>query len=77
MASMTPCDTSAIAAESAAIRSAALRARVDRLYGLLVACAALPAQGQKKALQCWRRIIKRCPRMFAHWEWIPSVPSVW
>jgi group II intron reverse transcriptase/maturase len=32
---------------------------------------------KKKAIQCWRRIVQRCPRLFAHWEWIPSVPSVW
>jgi len=32
---------------------------------------------KKKAFRCWRGIVKRCPRMFAHWAWIPSVPSVW
>ena len=34
-------------------------------------------RAKKKAIQCWQRIVQRCPRMFAHWEWIPSVPSVW
>jgi group II intron reverse transcriptase/maturase len=33
-------------------------------------------RAKKKAFRCWRRIIKRCPRMFAHWAWIPSVPAV-
>ena len=32
---------------------------------------------KRRAIQCWRRIIKRCPRLFAHWEWVPSAPSVW
>jgi RNA-directed DNA polymerase len=30
-----------------------------------------------KAFQCWRRIVQRFPRMFAHWKWVPSVPAVW
>jgi RNA-directed DNA polymerase len=34
-------------------------------------------RGKKKALECWRRIIARYPRMFAHWKWVPSVPRVW
>lgn len=34
-------------------------------------------QAKKKALKCWRGIVQRYPRMFAHWEWVPSVPSVW
>jgi hypothetical protein len=34
-------------------------------------------RAKKKAIECWRRVVKRCPRMFAHWAWIPSVPSVW
>jgi RNA-directed DNA polymerase len=34
-------------------------------------------KAKKKAFRCWRGIVKRCPRMFAHWEWVPSVPSVW
>jgi RNA-directed DNA polymerase len=34
-------------------------------------------RAKKKAFRCWRGIVKRCPRMFAHWAWIPSVPSVW
>jgi RNA-directed DNA polymerase len=31
----------------------------------------------KKAIQCWRGIVKRYPRGFAHWEWVSSVPAVW
>jgi RNA-directed DNA polymerase len=34
-------------------------------------------KAKRKAFRCWRGIVKRCPRMFAHWEWVPSVPSVW
>jgi len=34
-------------------------------------------EAKKKAIRCWRGIIKRYPRLFAHWEWVPSVPSVW
>jgi RNA-directed DNA polymerase len=34
-------------------------------------------KAKKKAIRCWRGIVKRFPRMFAHWEWIPSVPRVW
>ena len=34
-------------------------------------------QGRKKAMQCWRGITERYPRMFAHWAWTPSVPRVW
>jgi RNA-directed DNA polymerase len=34
-------------------------------------------RGKKKAIQCWRGIVERFPRMFAHWEWVPSVPRVW
>jgi RNA-directed DNA polymerase len=30
-----------------------------------------------KAFRRWRGIVARFPRMFAHWEWVPSVPSVW
>ncbi len=26
-------------------------------------------RAKKKALRCWRRIVQRCPRMFAHWAW--------
>lgn len=33
-------------------------------------------QAKKAAFQCWWGIIKRSPRLFAHWVWIPSVPSV-
>jgi RNA-directed DNA polymerase len=31
----------------------------------------------KKARKCWRGITTRYPRLFAHWKWVPSVPSVW
>ena len=34
-------------------------------------------RAKKKAFRCWRGIVKRAPRLFAHWEWVPSVPSVW
>jgi RNA-directed DNA polymerase len=34
-------------------------------------------QARKKALECWRRIVGRHPRMFAHWGWTPAVPRVW
>ncbi len=34
-------------------------------------------RAKRKAFRCWRGIVKRFPRMFAHWEWVPSVPSVW
>jgi len=34
-------------------------------------------RAKKKAFRCWRGIVKRFPRMFAHWAWIPSVPAVW
>jgi RNA-directed DNA polymerase len=34
-------------------------------------------KAKKKALQCWRGIVKRFPRGFAHWEWVSSVPAVW
>ena len=34
-------------------------------------------RGKKKALECWRGITQRFPRMFAHWVWTPSVPRVW
>jgi len=34
-------------------------------------------KAKKKSLRCWRGIVKRCPRMFAHWEWVPSVSTVW
>ena len=34
-------------------------------------------RAKKNAFQCWRGIVKRFPRMFAHWKWVPSVPSVW
>jgi hypothetical protein len=31
----------------------------------------------KKAIECWRGITTRYPRMLAHWAWVPSVPRVW
>ena len=34
-------------------------------------------RAKRKAFQCWRGIVERFPRMFAHWVWVPSVPSVW
>ena len=34
-------------------------------------------RAKRKAFRCWRGIVERFPRMFAHWEWVPSVPSVW
>jgi len=34
-------------------------------------------KAKKKAIQCWRGIVKRYPRGFAHWEWVSSVPAVW
>ena len=34
-------------------------------------------QARKKAMECWRGITERYPRMFAHWRWAPSVPRVW
>ena len=30
-------------------------------------------QGKKKARECWQGITERYPRMFAHWQWVPSV----
>ncbi len=33
--------------------------------------------GKKKAITCWRGIVSRHPRMFAHWTWVSSVPRVW
>jgi group II intron reverse transcriptase/maturase len=34
-------------------------------------------RAKRKAFRCLRGIIERYPRMFAHWKWVPSVPSVW
>jgi len=34
-------------------------------------------RAKKKAWKCWRGIVERFPRMFAHWVWVPSVPSIW
>jgi RNA-directed DNA polymerase len=31
----------------------------------------------KKAIDCWRGITIRYPRMLAHWAWVPWVPRVW
>ncbi len=33
-------------------------------------------RAKEKAIQCWWGIVKRFPRMFAHWEWVPSVACV-
>jgi RNA-directed DNA polymerase len=30
-----------------------------------------------KAFRCWRGIVQRYPRMFAHWKWTASAPAVW
>jgi RNA-directed DNA polymerase len=30
-------------------------------------------RGKKKARECWQGITRRCPLMFAHWKWVPSV----
>lgn len=34
-------------------------------------------RAEKKAIECWRGITVRYPRMFAHWIWVPSVSRVW
>ena len=34
-------------------------------------------RAEKKAIECWRGITARYPRMFAHWTWVPSVARVW
>jgi group II intron reverse transcriptase/maturase len=34
-------------------------------------------RARRKALRCWRGIVERFPRMFAHWIWARSVPAVW
>jgi RNA-directed DNA polymerase len=34
-------------------------------------------RAKRKAVRCWHGIVERFPRMFAHWIWMPSVPSVW
>lgn len=34
-------------------------------------------RAKKKALKCWRQVVERYPRTFAHWEWTSSVPRVW
>ncbi len=34
-------------------------------------------RAKKKAFRCWQGIVERFPRLFAHWVWVPSVPSVW
>jgi hypothetical protein len=34
-------------------------------------------RAKRKALRCWRGIVERFPRMFAHWILVPSVQSVW
>jgi RNA-directed DNA polymerase len=32
---------------------------------------------RKKAKKAWEQAVALRPRFFAHWQWIPSVPSVW
>lgn len=34
-------------------------------------------RAKKKAMKRWQEITIRYPRMFAHWKWVPSAPSVW
>src|SRR5690349_14393508 len=34
-------------------------------------------RAEKKAIECWRGITERYPRLFAHWIWVPSVARVW
>jgi RNA-directed DNA polymerase len=34
-------------------------------------------RAEKKAIECWRGITERYPRLFAHWIWVPSVACVW
>jgi group II intron reverse transcriptase/maturase len=34
-------------------------------------------RAKKKAFRCWRGIVQRYPRMFAHWKWTASAPAVW
>ena len=34
-------------------------------------------RAKKKAFRCWWGIVERFPRMFAHWSWVSSVPTVW
>lgn len=31
-------------------------------------------RGMKSAVRCWRGIVERYPRMFAHWAWVAAVP---
>ena len=34
-------------------------------------------RAKRKAIECWQGITVRYPRLFAHWEWVPSVARVW
>ncbi|MGH3830240.1 MAG: group II intron maturase-specific domain-containing protein, partial [Pseudonocardiaceae bacterium] len=34
-------------------------------------------RAKRKAFRCWRGIVQRYPRMFAHWKWTASAPAVW
>ena len=34
-------------------------------------------RGRKKAQEAWNQAVKLRPRFFAHWVWVPSVPTVW
>jgi hypothetical protein len=34
-------------------------------------------RAEKKAIECWRGITERYPRLFAHWIWVSSVARVW
>jgi group II intron reverse transcriptase/maturase len=33
-------------------------------------------RAEKKAIECWRGITVRYPRLLAHWEWVPSVANI-
>src|SRR5450759_335642 len=35
------------------------------------------ASGKEESLPLLAGIVTRSPRLFAHWIWLPSVPSVW
>jgi RNA-directed DNA polymerase len=34
-------------------------------------------QAKRKAMKRWQEVTIRYPRLFAHWKWVPSAPSVW
>ena len=49
----------------------------QRLFGALDPQKYKRLRAEKKAIQCWRGITVRYPRLFAHWVWVPSVARVW